>query len=77
MGFLEINGDKYKRDLKVEDDYADTELFDKIQSLIKQYNKKRRLTYFPEGLSCVFSYLTQEEFNKFNSESGMKIEWLK
>jgi hypothetical protein len=71
-----LNGDKYKWDLKVEDDYVDIKLFDKLQVLFTKYNKKGRLTYFSEGQSCVFSYFTKEEFDKFNDESGMKIAWL-
>jgi hypothetical protein len=73
---FEFNGDKYKWDLKVDNDWADGHLFDKIQDLCKKYNKKGRLTYFSEGQSFVTSYLTEEEFNKINKITGLKLEWL-
>jgi hypothetical protein len=74
---FEFNSDKYKWDLKVDDDWADGYLFDKIQDLCKKYNKKSRLTFFPEGQAFVISYLTEEEFNKIKSVTGLKLEWLK
>ena len=74
---FEFNGDKYKWDLKVDNDWADGYLFDKIQDLCKKYNKKGRLTFFPEGQAFLISYLTEEEFNKIKSVTGLKLEWLK
>jgi hypothetical protein len=74
---FEFNGDKYKWDLKVNDDWADGYLFDKIQDLCKKNNKKGKLTFFPEGQAFVISYLTEEEFNKLKRVTGLKLEWLK
>jgi hypothetical protein len=73
---FEFEGDKYKWDLKVDNDWADGYLFDKIQNLCKKYNKKGRLTFFPEGQAFVVSYLTSEEFNRIKSVLGSKLEWL-
>jgi hypothetical protein len=73
---FDFNGDKYKWDLKVHNDWADGYLFDKIQDLCKKYNKKGRLTFFPEGQAFVTSYLTEEEFTKIRSQTGLKLEWL-
>jgi hypothetical protein len=74
---FEFNGDKYKWNLKVDNDWADGYLFDKIQDLCKKYKKKGRLTFFPEGQAFVISYLTEQEFNKIKSVTGLKLEWLK
>jgi len=74
---FEFNGDKYKWDLKVDDDSADGYLFDKIQDLCRKYNKKGRLTYFPEGQGFVTSYLTEDEFNKIKKITQLNIQWLK
>jgi len=73
---FEFNGDKYKWDLKVDNDWADGYLFDKIQDLCKKHNKKGRLTFFPEGQAFVTSYLTEEEFDKIKKVTGLKLEWL-
>ncbi|MFL9483064.1 hypothetical protein ACI6Q2_09840 [Chitinophagaceae bacterium LWZ2-11] len=72
-----FNGDKYKWDLKVDNDWVDGYLFDKIQDLCKKYNKKGRLTFFPEGQAFVISYLTNQEFYKIKNATGLKLEWLK
>ncbi len=74
---FEFEGHEYKWDLKVDNDWADGYLFDKIQDLCKEYNKKGRLTFFPEGQAFVISYLTEEAFNKIKKETGLKLEWLK
>lgn len=74
---FEFNGDKYKWDLKVDNDWADAYLFDKIQDLCRKYNKKGRLTYFSEGQSFVTSYLTEEEFNRIRKITQLKLQWLK
>lgn len=74
---FEFEGDKYKWDLQVDNDWVDGYLFDKIQDLCKKYNKKGRLTFFPEGQAFVISYLTPEEFNRLKSVLGPKLEWLK
>jgi hypothetical protein len=73
---FEFEGEKYKWDLKVDNDWADGYLFDKIQDLCKKYNKKGRLTFFPEGQAFVISYLTPEEFNSIKSVLGAKLAWL-
>jgi hypothetical protein len=74
---FEFDGDKYKWDLKVDDDWADGYMFDNIQELCRKYNKKGRLTFFPEGQAFVTSYLTAEEFNRIKTVIGPKLEWLK
>lgn len=73
---FEFNGDKYKWDLKVDDDWADAYLFDKIHDLCRKYKKKGRLTYFSEGQGFVTSYLTEDQFNKINRLTNLKIQWL-
>lgn len=74
---FEFEGNKYKWDLNVDDDWADGHLFDKIQDLCKQYHKKGKLTFFPEGQAFVTSYLTEEAFNKIKVETKLKLDWLK
>jgi hypothetical protein len=73
---FKLNGDEYKWNLKVDDTYIDENLFYNIQHLCKKYNKKGRLTYFSDGEQFVISYLTDDEFAKFNIAAGLTIEWL-
>lgn len=74
---FEFNGDRYKWELDVDDDWVDSYLFDKIQDLCRKYNKKGRLTYFSEGQGFVTSYLTEDEFNKIKEITQLKLQWLK
>jgi len=71
---FEFNGDKYKWDLDVDDDWVDSYLFDKIQNLCRKYNKKGRLTYFSEGQGFVTSYLTEDEFNKISEMTQLQLK---
>jgi len=73
---FEFHGDKYKWDLEVDDDWVDSRLFDKIQDLCRKYNKKGRLTYFSEGQGFVTSYLTEDEFNRFDEVTKLKLRLL-
>jgi hypothetical protein len=71
---FEFNGNKYKWDLDVDDDWVDSYLFDKIQDLCREYNKKGRLTYFSEGQAFVISYLTEDEFNTISEITQLKLK---
>lgn len=71
---FEFNGDKYKWDLNVNDDWADIHLFAKIQDLCRKYDKKGRLTYFSEGQAFVTSYLSEDEFNNFSEVTRLKLK---
>jgi hypothetical protein len=74
---FDFEGSKYKWDLKVDDDWADGQLFDNIQELCKKHNKNGKLTFFPEGQAFVTSYLNKEQFTQVRNELGLKIDWLK
>ena len=69
-------GEEIKWDLKVNEDYVDGELFNKIQDLCKKYHKKGRLTFYPEGQAFVMSYLTADEFRHIRRVTGLKLELL-
>lgn len=73
---FELEGDQYKWDMQVDDDWIDANLFYKVQELCKKYNKKGRLTVLPEGQSIVISYLTDSAFNKIKQQTGLPIKWL-
>ena len=72
------NGEKYKWDLAVNDDWADGDLFDKVQALTTIYKTKGKFTFFNTGgQDFVLGYSTQEELEKLKQITGLEILWLK
>ncbi len=72
------NGDNYKWDLKVDDDWADGNLFDKVQELADKYKLKGRFTFFNTGgQNFVLGYHTKEELETIKQKTGLEIVWLK
>lgn len=71
-------GDRYKWELRVDDDWADGALFDKVQSLTEQYHTKGKFTFFNTGgQDFVLGYHTPEELEKIRQATGLNIVWLK
>jgi hypothetical protein len=71
-------GDNYKWNLKVDDDWADGDLFDKVQELAEKYKTKGRFTYFnPGGQDFLLGYHTKEELELINKKTGLGLVWLK
>jgi hypothetical protein len=72
------NGDNYKWDLKVDDDWADGDLFDKVQALTGKYKTKGKFTYFNTGgQDFVLGYHTKEELEEIKNATELNIVWLK
>jgi len=75
---FKCNGDNYKWDLKVDDDWADGDLFDRVQELTDKYKTKGKFTFFSTGgQNFVLGYCTSEELEKFRQATGLDIVWLK
>lgn len=72
-----INGDDYKWNLKVDDDWVDETLFTKIVELTNKYKTKGKFTYFNTGgQDLVIGYETPEGRDEITKATGLKIEWL-
>ena len=72
-----LNGDNYKWDLKVDNDWVDTDLFSKVVSLTNKYNTKGKYTYFDTGgQNAVIGYETAESLAEIKKTTGLEIEWL-
>ncbi|HMV09527.1 MAG TPA: hypothetical protein PK325_09835 [Cyclobacteriaceae bacterium] len=72
------NGDNYKWDLRVDDDWTDGELFDKVQALAQKYKTNGKFTFFNTGgQDFVLGYHTPEELEKIRKATGLDIVWLK
>lgn len=72
-----LNGDNYKWDMKVDNDWVDTDLFPKIVSLTNKYNTKGKYTYFDTGgQNAVIGFETPESLAEIKKATGLKIDWL-
>lgn len=73
-----INGDSYKWNMKVNDDWVDTDLFSKIVDLTNKYQTEGKFTYFNTGgQDALIGYETPESLKEIKDKTGLKIEWLK
>jgi len=72
-----INGFKYKWDMKVDDDWVDTDLFLKVVELTNKFGTKGKFTYYNTGgQDAVIGYETPETLEKIVNATKLKIEWL-
>lgn len=72
-----FRGTDYKWDMKVDDDWVDTDLFPKIVALTKKTKSKAKYTYFNTGgQNAVFGFETPENLKEIKNNTGLKIEWL-
>ena len=71
-------GDNYKWNLKVDNDWADGDLFDKVQALAEKNKTKGKFTFFNTGgQNFVLGYHSSEELEKIRQATGLEIVWLK
>jgi len=67
----------YKWDMKIEDDWVDTDLFSKIVGLANKTKSKGRYTYFDTGgQNALIGFETSEGLKEIKNKTGLKIEWL-
>lgn len=72
------NGDPYKWKLKVDGDWADGSLFDRVQALTINYQTSGKFTFFNSGgQDFVLGYCTPEQLEQIRKETGLEILWLK
>jgi hypothetical protein len=71
-------GDSYRWDLRVNNDWADGDLFDSVQALTYKYKTNGKFTFFNTGgQNFVLGYCTSEELEKIRKLTGLEIVWLK
>ncbi len=72
-----VRGKAYKWNLKVDNDWADTQLFTNVVELTKILKTKGRFTYFDTGgQDAVIGFETPESRDAIVNATGLKIEWL-
>lgn len=74
---FEIKGVEYKWNLKVDDDWADPNLFTKVVGLTNKLKTRGKFTYFDTGgQNAVIGYETPDKRAEIIKTTGLKIEWL-
>lgn len=72
-----FNGKDYKWNLKIDNDWVDTDLFSKIVNLTENSTSKGRYTYFDTGgQNAVIGFETAESLKEIKKKTGLKIVWL-
>ncbi|HEX6335216.1 MAG TPA: hypothetical protein VFZ78_13375, partial [Flavisolibacter sp.] len=71
-------GETYKWDLKIDDDWVDGTLFDRVQELAEKYKTTGRFTFYHTGgQDFVVGYATPEELAALRRATGLDVVWLK
>jgi hypothetical protein len=71
-----LRGDLHKWDLKVDDDWVDTRLFEWIQWITAKYEMQGRFTYYDTGgQDFVMGYHTPAQLERIRKATGLDIVW--
>ncbi|WP_093023954.1 hypothetical protein [Pustulibacterium marinum] len=73
---FELNGKNHKWNLRIDDDWVDGSIFDKINELNSELNNSRKLTFIGLGQDVVIDYMTEKEMIEFKKATNVKIKWL-
>lgn len=73
---FDLNGDSYKWDLEVMDDWVDGAIFEKLVELTKKYNTNKKFTYLEGGQDMVIGYHSADELLKIKKVTGLDIKWM-
>jgi hypothetical protein len=72
-----INGQDFRWDLVVDDDWVDPQLFSNVVELTRTLNTKGRFTYFDTGgQNFVVGFETPESRAAIVKATGLRVEWL-
>ena len=74
---FEVNGDYYKWNLEVDDDWIDPDIFSNVVALTYRYSTYGKFTYYSSGgQNVVVGYETAVALEKLKAVTGLGIEWL-
>lgn len=73
---FELNGKKYKWDLRVDNDWVDGSLFDKIRELNTELKNPEKLTFYGLGQDAVIDYMSEKEMAEFKKVTNIRTKWL-
>ncbi len=72
-----LDGKEYKWDLKVDDDWIDTELFSKFAKLLRDHNPEKNFAYMSLGQDALIICCTFEQLKLLNKLPGIKFRFEK
>lgn len=74
---FKLDGRKYKLELRVEDDWVDTQVFSVFDSLLRRRGTDKRYTYLNlGGQDCLVGCSTTEELEKLRTITGLEFQWM-
>ncbi|NIK93635.1 hypothetical protein GZ212_15855 [Mangrovimonas sp. CR14] len=72
-----FNGQNYKWDLKIDNDWVDPNVFLKISELTQEHKTKGKYTVFETGgQDIVIGFESPESLKEIKNKTGLKISWL-
>lgn len=72
-----LDDEKYHWNLKIEDDWVDTDIFGMFITLLAKHNSNKRFTYFDlDGQDCLIGCMTVEELKKLRQVTNLNFVWL-
>ena len=72
-----LDGRDYKLELKVEDDWVDTNVFDEFDTLLRGRRTGKRFTYLDlGGQDCLIGCSTPEQLENLRAATGLDFRWL-
>lgn len=69
-----MGGKEYKWDMKVDDDWVDTELFTKFELLLKERSSPKNFVYLALGQDMLITFCSAEQLKTLNKLSGLKFQ---
>lgn len=73
---FDFEGQHYKWNLRVVDDWVDGALFDKVQNLNLEANNSKKFTVYGLGQDGVIGYMSEKEMLEFKRMTNIRIKWL-
>jgi hypothetical protein len=71
---FQLNGQRHKWDLAVNDDWVDTSLFTRFAELLQTRNTGKLFTYYDlEGQDCLIGCSTRDKLNLLRKKTGLKF----
>jgi len=74
---FDFQGNSYKWDLEINDDWLDSNILLKTATLLEQENKELKLVYYQEGQALLITICTQKQLEALNELTEMNFKYIK
>ena len=72
-----LDNQDYRWELEVDNDWVDTQIFSKFDSLLRDRQTNKRFTYLGlDGQDCLIGCSTPEQLEKLKATTGLGFQWL-